>query len=208
VSFSLARRTRPSPLPCRFARTGRRSREQDAPPIAADGVVLGRRARLSSLAFSPDPRYRKGGTMGKKAISVRRVTKRSIRATLLTAEERDFLRKNAGYEGIAYHKRSPGDFGLTPPAAPRPDKTLCDEANVTRRAIADTLLARAINGGLVSDATGAPGFPKQLWVVAEDGQVFEAMYGGSSTGLYHGYPIRRNDPFFDEVIHAWGRRDV
>jgi hypothetical protein len=116
--------------------------------------------------------------MGKKASGFRRVTKRTMRATPLTGPERNFLREHAGYEGIAYHKRTPGDFGLTPPAAPRPDKTLCDEANVTQRSLADALLARAIEGGLVSDAEGAPGFPKQMWVVDESGQAFEAMYGG------------------------------
>lgn len=141
--------------------------------------------------------------MGKKASEFRRVTKRTMRETPLTTPERRFLREHAGYEGVSYHKRTPGDFGLTPPAAPRPDKTLCDEANVTRRAIADALLAQAIDGGLVSDLEGAPGFPKHMWVVDENGQVFEAAYGGSRTGLYHGYPIRRVDPFFDEVVRAW-----
>lgn len=126
-----------------------------------------------------------------------------MRATRLTAEERDFLRKNGGYEGIAYHKRSPGDFGLIPPAAPRPDKTLCDEAGLTQRAEAEELLAQAIDGGLASEAIGAPGFPKQLWVLSQDGQVFEAMYGGSKTGLYHGYPIRHSDPLFDQIVTAW-----
>ncbi len=141
--------------------------------------------------------------MGKKAYTFRRNTKRTMRATLLTGPEKNFLRERAGYEGVPYHKRAAGDFGLTPPAAPRPDKTLCDEANVTQRSLAVALLAQAINGGLVSDAEGAPGFPKQMWVVGEEGQVFEAMYGGSRTGLYHGYPIRRTDPFFDEVVRAW-----
>lgn len=51
-----------------------------------------------------------------------------------------------------------------------------------------------------------PRFPKQLWVVDEDGQVFEAMYGGSREGAYHGYPIRKTDPFFDEVHRTWKRR--
>lgn len=146
--------------------------------------------------------------MGKKASAARRITRRSIRPTPLTVQEREFLRNHAGYEGIAYHKRSPGDFGLTPPAAPRPDKTLCDEANVTRRALADALLARAIEGGLASDGEGAHGFPKQMWIVDESGQVFEAMYGGSKLGLYHGYPIRRADPLFDEIVRAWERRNV
>lgn len=131
-----------------------------------------------------------------------------MRATLLSVQECEYLRNHAGYEGVAYHKRSPGDFGLTPPAAPRLDKTLCDEANVTRRALADSLLTQAIESGLVSDAQGAPRFPKQMWVVDESGQVFEAMYGGSKPGLYHGYPIRRTDPLFDQVVRAWERRNV
>jgi len=67
--------------------------------------------------------------MGKKASEFRRITKRTMRATPLTGAEKKFLRENAEYEGISYHKRAAGDFGLTPPAAPRPDKTLCDEAN-------------------------------------------------------------------------------
>ncbi|HEX7601721.1 MAG TPA: hypothetical protein VF316_08955 [Polyangiaceae bacterium] len=79
---------------------------------------------------------------------------------------------------------------------------------MTRRAVAAALLARAIEGGLASEGEGARGFPRQLWVVDEDGQVFEAMYGGSKTSLYHGYPIRRSDPFFEEVTRAWERRDV
>ena len=146
--------------------------------------------------------------MGNKANFARRITRRTMRATPLTDRERKFLRDHAGYEGISYHKRSPGDFGLTPPAAPRPDKTLCDEANITRRDLADALLAQAIAGGLVSDGEGGPGFPKQLWAVDEHGQVFEAMYGGSKTGLYHGYPIRRVDPWFDEVTRAWEKRNA
>lgn len=145
--------------------------------------------------------------MGKKANEARRVTKRSMRAPPLSAQERKFLHDNAGYEGIPYHKRSPGDFGLAPPAAPRPDKTLCDEAHVTQRAIAAGLLAQAIESGLASEGEGAPGYPKQMWVVDERGQVFEAMYGGSRAGLYHGYPIRRQDPFFDEVVRAWKKHN-
>ncbi len=124
-----------------------------------------------------------------------------MRATPLTDPERKFLRENAGYDGRNYHKRNPGDFGLTPPAAPRPDKTLCDEAKVFQRSLADALLARAIEGGLVSEAEAAPGFPKQMWAVDESGRVFEAMHG--SGGMYHGYPIRRADPFFDDVVRAW-----
>jgi len=65
------------------------------------------------------------------------------------------------------------------------------------------LLRRAIDHGLVSEATSGTGFPKQIWVV-DAGRVYEAMYGGSQEGCYHGYPIRRSDPLFGEVLARWG----
>jgi hypothetical protein len=141
--------------------------------------------------------------MGKKAARWRRQTERALREPRLTLAEQRRLLDEAVYEGSPLHKRSPGDFGLTPPAAPRPDKTLCDEARVATRAEADALLRGAILGGLVSEGLGGPGFPKQLWVVRDDGQVFELMYGGSRLGAYHGYPIRRADPLFDEITERW-----
>lgn len=142
-------------------------------------------------------------TMGKRALLVKKATARTIRGTPLSDEERTALRARAAYEGSPYHKRSPGDFALAPPAAPRPDKTLCDEAGVFHRSAAEALLARAIHRGLVSEATVAAGLPKQLWAVDDHGRVFEAMYGGSRLGRYHGYPIRRSDPLFEEISRLW-----
>jgi hypothetical protein len=125
---------------------------------------------------------------------------RRIRGTPLTdAERKRFLA--AVYAGSPLHKRNPGDFGLTPPADPRPDKTLCDEAGIHSRAEAGRLFRLGMERGLVSVATAGDGLPKQFWAVAEDGRVFEAMYGG--TGAYHGYPIRRSDPFSEVVTRAW-----
>ncbi len=140
--------------------------------------------------------------VGKKARETRLETHRRIRGERLTDAEREFLRANVRYEGSPYHKRSPGDFGLTPPASPRRDATLCDEASILERAKADELLAGAITKGIVSESTAVGAFPKQMWVY--DGEhVFEAMYGGSRTGAYHGYPIRRSDPLHDEIVAAW-----
>ena len=141
--------------------------------------------------------------MGKRAQQVRRETRRTLRSTRLDDKERAFLRTHASYEGSPHHKRNPGDFGLTPPSAPRADKTLCDEAAIFKRALANDLFGKAIDAGLVSEATSAPGFPKQLWVVDDQGRVFEAMYGGSVAGHYHGYPIRRADPLFERIQTAW-----
>lgn len=148
--------------------------------------------------------------MGKRALEVKRATVRQIRTVALSEAERTFLHQNAAYEGSPYHKRNPGDFGLIPPASPRPDKTLCDEAGIEHRSTAVDLLARAIDGGLVSDGTEpvTGSFPKQMWVVDDQGRVFEAMYGGSRAGCYHGYPIRRTDPLFKQVSDAWKGRKV
>lgn len=143
--------------------------------------------------------------MGKRALEAKRHTKRAIRSAPLTDEERAVLRASAAYEGSPHHKRKPGNFGLIPPTAPRPDKTLCDEARISRREDAIRLFDRAIERGLVSEAKAPDGLPKQLWVMDEQGQVFEAMYGGSVAGRYHGYPIRRADPLFDEIAAAWGK---
>jgi hypothetical protein len=140
--------------------------------------------------------------MGKKALQVKKVTMRTIRKTRLSDDERRALRTTATYEGSPLHKRNPGNFGLIPPAAPRLEKTLCDEAGVCDKAVANRLLASAIERGLGSEDV-IDVFPKYLWALDERGQVFEAIYGGSVRGAYHGYPIRRSDPFFDTISKLW-----
>lgn len=139
--------------------------------------------------------------MGKHAQQARRETRRKLRDSLLTELEKEFLKSRAAYEGSPHHKKSPGDFRLTPPSAPRLDKTLCDEAGVFNLAKAMELFSAAIDRVVISEAE-IGGFPKQMWAVA-DGQVFEAMLGGSVEGRYHGYPIRKNDPLHDLITKAW-----
>lgn len=139
--------------------------------------------------------------MGRKARRARDETKRTIRLTPLSDDERALL-ATARYEGSPQHKKEPNDFGLIPPTSPRPDKTLCDEAGVLSKAAALPLFQKGVSRGLVSAATTGNGYPKQIWVV--DGEfVYELMYGGSQAGCYHGYPIRRNDPLYGEVRAAW-----
>ena len=140
--------------------------------------------------------------MGRKTENIRKATQRRIRSTPLNPAERALLAK-AQYEGSPLHKRNPGDFGLTPPAAPRPDKTLCDEAGVTSRESATRLFGRAVERGLVSEAVTQAGFPRQIWVVDDEKRVFEAMYGGSRDGCYHGYPIRSTDPLCARIRELW-----
>lgn len=70
----------------------------------------------------------------------------------ITAHARVALLGGVRYQGSPLHKRNPGDFGLDPPSAARPGKTLCDEAGIFTRAEAVKLLQEGVSRGLVSVA--------------------------------------------------------
>jgi hypothetical protein len=110
------------------------------------------------------------------------------------------------YGGNPEHKRTPGDFGLTPSFLPKPDKTLCDLAGIVRRAEAERLLREGVTRGFVSEWTGE-GFPQNVWTVTIDGLPLEGQLENSGNGTYHGYPMPEADPFRDVVIDKWRARD-
>lgn len=105
------------------------------------------------------------------------------------------------YTGNPAHKRDPGDFKLTPPAAPRANATLCDDAGVNRRRIARALLRKGASKGLVDDRPGSR-YPRLIWVVDDAGVVFEAQLENADRGEYHGYPMPLSDPLRNEVLRA------
>jgi len=104
------------------------------------------------------------------------------------------------YSGSPEHKRNPGDFGLSPPSAPRPGKTLCDEVEIQNRAEALELLRAGLQRGTFS-AQERDGWPQNVWAVTEDGEALEAQLEGH--GVYHGYPIAEADPFREKVLERW-----
>lgn len=106
------------------------------------------------------------------------------------------------YIGSPYHKRNPGDFGLTPPAQPTPDKTLCDEAGIFKMADAQHWLQEGVRRGMIS-ATEQHGYPKHIWAVTNDGAVLEARSSGGRPEHYHGYPLFEPDPFRHVVLSRW-----
>lgn len=107
-----------------------------------------------------------------------------------------------GYGGNPEHKRNPGDFGLTPPAQPRPDKTLCDEVGIFERAVALDHLRRGVERGLVSESwTGE--WPQNIWALTADGRALEAQLENAQLGTYHAYPLPESDPFVSEVQTRW-----
>ena len=106
------------------------------------------------------------------------------------------------YGGNPEHKHNPGDFGLTPPARPRADKSKCDWAGIVERAVALRLLREGIRRGLVSEQRRG-GYPQNVWAVTDDGYPLEAQLENSGSGAYHGYPMPETDPFRDVVLERW-----
>lgn len=128
--------------------------------------------------------------------------KRTLRSPRPDREMRKHWLETVQYTGSPYHKRNPGDFGLTPPAAPRPDKTLCDGADIFEREVAQRLLEKGIERGLVSEQIRNE-FPQNIWSVTESGVPLEAQLENRELGTYHGYPLLPYDPLHDEVLKWW-----
>ena len=118
--------------------------------------------------------------------------------------ELTLLAERVRYTGSPYHKRDPGDFGLTPPAQPLPDKTLCDEAGITSKLEAYRLLIRGVRKGLISVRRDGQ-FPVNIWSVTRDGVPLEAQLENRVMGTYHGYPLASNGDFGDVVLERWNR---
>jgi hypothetical protein len=109
------------------------------------------------------------------------------------------------YGGKPDHKRNPGDFGLTPPALPRDDKSLCDSVKIFKRSEALKLLKKGVLRGLISEWDGVTGFPKNIWSMTEEGTPLEAQLENAGNGTYHGYPLEMNDDFRESVISKWNQ---
>jgi hypothetical protein len=111
------------------------------------------------------------------------------------------------YGGNPEHKKNPGDYGLTPPSIPRPDKTLCDLAGIFNRAQALQLLKDGIQKGLISQQTRG-GFPQNVWAVCKVNNqdiALEAQLENAGNGTYHGYPLPEDDAFREKVLHRWNQ---
>ncbi|MCF7996562.1 MAG: hypothetical protein K9L88_17260 [Chromatiaceae bacterium] len=123
---------------------------------------------------------------------------------LVSAQEKDrSLASRISYGGNPEHKRNPGDFGLTPPAAHcRADKSLCDDTGILTRAAALKLLRAGVRRGLMSEQR-RNGWPQNIWAVTDAGEPLEAMLENPEQGAYHGYPMPENDPFRIEILKCW-----
>lgn len=127
--------------------------------------------------------------------------KRQIRETVDATQCAELLQR-VRYIGHPEHKQNPGDFGLIPPAFPRPDKTLCDAVSLFTRREATQLLFCGIRKGFISVQMRGE-YPQNIWAVSEEGFAFEAQLDNAELGSYHGYPLPASDPFRDHLLKRW-----
>ena len=95
---------------------------------------------------------------------------------------------------------------MTPPAAARPAKSLCDTVSIFSRAEALNYLREGLRKGMVSDQTRGE-WPQNIWAVTPDGIPLEAQLENPEAGVYHGYPMPESDPFSNEVLKEWQDRN-
>lgn len=151
-----------------------------------------RRANACLRKFKNEPMKRPRRSFNRKRI-IRKAN---------STEDRESLVKRVSYGGNPEHKRNPGDFGLVPPARPRPDKTLCDEVGVLTRIEATALLKDGMRKGLISEQERGS-FPQNVWAVTSEGEPVEAQLENSAQGIYHGYPMPESDPLRAVVLERW-----
>lgn len=112
------------------------------------------------------------------------------------------LAERVTYGGNPEHKVDPGNFGLTPPANPRADKSMCDAVGVFKSHTALRLLREGIKRGLVSEQVRGD-FPQTVWSVTDRGAPVEGQLENQRLGTYHGYPMPSNDPLAERVLEKW-----
>ena len=67
------------------------------------------------------------------------------------------------------------------------------------------MIEKGISLGMISSfAFGM--FPKYIWCVDDDGEVYEAKTDETTAGTYHGYRLEEEDNMRDLVKHTWKER--
>jgi hypothetical protein len=122
----------------------------------------------------------------------------------LTEAQRTELARVVKYVASGHHKRNPADYGLDR-TSPRPTKSLCDLIRVVPLAESKAMLCDGILCGMISDLFFGE-YPKFVWCVGEDGEVYEAKTDRVTSGIYHGYRLEEEDDMRDAVLAEWKKR--
>ncbi len=123
--------------------------------------------------------------------------KRSLTASLPSAESRVELLERATYGPYSKHKFNPTAYKLSPYAGQDEERTYCDaHAGFGKDSFEriPKLIERGVRLGLWSDQNDGDN-PSLLWTLDESGWIFELRITNSGQAQYHGYPILRGDAF-------------
>ena len=82
---------------------------------------------------------------------------------------------------------------------------MCDRKRIVTRREAEVLFRNGVKCGMVS-RHAEKGFPKYVWTVDDNGDVYEAKLGHDGRS-YHGYRLGADDRFMRrQVIKEWQAR--
>lgn len=109
------------------------------------------------------------------------------------------------YGGNPEHKLRPASYNLAPPANPRPGKTLCDATGDFPKERAEQVLRDGFLRGMVSDRERGE-WPQNVWSVS-NGEPYESQLENKDQGVYHGYPMPKDDDFRTVILAEWARRE-
>ena len=121
----------------------------------------------------------------------------------VSAARKKELLEAARYVGSGHHKRYPLNYGFER-TNPVPTKSLCDMERPILLEEASELLKKGIAAGMIS--SHGDWFPKYIWMVDDDGIVYEAKCDPNSPGEYHGYPLEHEKDVREYVLSEWKRR--
>jgi hypothetical protein len=130
--------------------------------------------------------------------------RRIAAADRLTNAQKAALAQAVQYSASGHHKRNPADYGLVR-TSPRPTKSLCDLVRVIPLKEASAMLQKGISHGMISDYFFG-NFPKFIWCVGDDGEVYEAKTDSVAPGKYHGYRLEEEDNTREYVKQVWNER--
>jgi hypothetical protein len=125
-------------------------------------------------------------------------------ADVLTERQRAELAAKVRYVASGHHKRNPADYGLER-TNPRPTKSLCDLVRVVFLDEAKGMIRKGISCGMFSNHFLAE-YPKFIWCVDDDGEVYEAKTDITTPGAYHGYRLEEVDDMRDYIRKMWKQR--
>lgn len=96
-------------------------------------------------------------------------------------------------------------YGFVPSINPRPTKSVCDDLRSILLAEATELFRRGVLAEMVSPFDPG-GSPKYVWVVDNDGEVYEAKTKPPDV-VYHGYRIGDDEPYMRRyILGEWRER--